>query len=71
MIKLICVLFVFVGLTGCARYALVEVSNSISQIEKDMQDYACSKHRGVKKYTEAEYVECNVRNVWMKWESEK
>jgi hypothetical protein len=72
MKKLIALIAILV-LSGCAaQYELVKVGgNGITQVEKDMQDYACAEYRGVKRYTEAEYVPCNVRNIWMKWESVK
>lgn len=68
----ILILISILALTGCAQYELVPVGAAqIGQVEKDMQDYACAKYRGVKRYTEAEYVPCNVRNIWMEWESVK
>jgi outer membrane lipoprotein-sorting protein len=58
-------------LSGCAQYEIVKMGNGITQVEKDMQDYACAEYRGVKRYTEAENVPCKARNIWMKWENVK
>lgn len=69
--KILLTAMLFLLASGCAQYKLVPVGKvSIGQVEKDMQDYACREHRGVKRYTEAAYVPCNARDIWMEWEGE-